>query len=312
MTDQPTDPPRGWLKVALASDMVDDFLRSPATVVAALLFVTIAAAAFLAPWVAPYDPFDPAASNVVDARLPPASEGLFGGYFLLGTDPQGRDILSVILYGTRTSLVVGLAAVGFAALVGVTLGLLAGYAGGLVDVAIMRIADVQLSFPAILIALLVDGIARNALSSDLHSEFAIPVLIVAIGISNWVQYARTVRSIVLVERGRDYVHAARVTGVSSWRIMLHHILPNVMGPVLVIATISLALAIITEATLSFLGVGVPPTQPSLGTLVRIGNEYLFSGDWWISIFPGAMLLTVALTVNVLGDWLRDALNPKLR
>jgi len=218
----------------------------------------------------------------------------------------------VILYGTRTSLIVGLAAVGFAALVGVTLGLLAGYAGGLLDVASMRVADVQLSFPAILIALLVDGIARNVLSSDLHTEFAIPVLIVAIGISNWVQYARTVRSIVLVERGRDYVQAARVTGVRPWRIMVHHILPNVMGPVLVIATISLALAIITEATLSFLGVGVPPTQPSLGTLVRIGNEYLFSGDWWISIFPGAMLLMVALTVNLLGDWLRDALNPKLR
>ncbi|HKK51322.1 MAG TPA: ABC transporter permease, partial [Myxococcota bacterium] len=233
-------------------------------------------------------------------------------HFLLGTDPQGRDVLSVILYGTRTSLIVGLAAVGFAALVGVTLGLLAGYAGGLLDVASMRVADVQLSFPAILIALLVDGIARNVLSSDLHTEFAIPVLIVAIGISNWVQYARTVRSIVLVERGRDYVQAARVTGVRPWRIMVHHILPNVMGPVLVIATISLALAIITEATLSFLGVGVPPTQPSLGTLVRIGNEYLFSGDWWISIFPGAMLLMVALTVNLLGDWLRDALNPKLR
>lgn len=312
MTDLTGSGARDALRAMLASDMAYDFVRSPAVVVAAVLLFAIAAGAFLAPWVAPHDPFDPAASNIVNSRLPPGSEGMFGGYFLLGTDPQGRDILSVILYGTRTSLIVGLAAVGFAVVVGTALGLIAGYAGGLADILIMRLADVQLSFPAILIALLVDGIARSVLSSDLHTEFAIPVLIFAIGISNWVQYARTVRGIVLVEKGQDYVQAARVTGVRSWRIMLNHILPNVTGPILVIATISLALAIITEATLSFLGVGVPPTQPSLGTLVRIGNEYLFSGDWWISIFPGAMLLLVALTVNLLGDWLRDALNPKLR
>jgi peptide/nickel transport system permease protein len=234
-----------------------------------------------------------------------------GGRFLLGTDPQGRDMLSAIIYGLRTSLVVGTASVLLAAVFGVTLGLFCGYFGGIGDAIIMRIADVQLSFPTILIALLVDGVTRTVLERTTHDTLVIPVLVVAIAASYWVQYARTVRGLVLVERDKEYVLAAKVTGVAPLRIIATHIQPNVLGPVLVIATINLALAIVAEATLSFLGVGMPPTKPSLGSLVRIGNEFLFSGDWWISIFPGAMLVVLSLSVSLLGDWLRDALNPKL-
>jgi peptide/nickel transport system permease protein len=220
-------------------------------------------------------------------------------------------MLSAILFGTRMSLMVGASSVLLAALIGIVLGLVCGYFRGLLDAVIMRIADVQLSFPAILIALLIDGITRTVVDRPTHDRLAIPVLVVAIAASFWVQYARTVRGLVLVERGKEYVLAAMVTGVSPLRIIASHIRPNVMGSVLVIATINLALAILTEATLSFLGVGVPPTQPSLGSLVRIGNEFLFSGDWWISIGPGAMLVALCLSVNLLADWLRDALNPRL-
>jgi peptide/nickel transport system permease protein len=299
--------PRWW-----EGDLVFDFLHSPVALVAAALTLVIVAAALGADLIAPYDANDPAAANVIDARLPPGSVGLLGGRYLLGTDPQGRDMLSAIIYGLRSSLVVGLASVLIAATVGTALGLLCGYFGGIVDAVIMRIADVQLGFPAILIALLIDGVTRTVLPRGTHDAFAVPVLIVAIAASFWVQYARTVRGLVLVERDKEYVLAAKVTGVSALRIIANHIGPNVMGPVLVIATINLALAILTEATLSFLGVGVPPTQPSLGSLVRIGNEFLFSGDWWISIFPGAMLVVLCLSVNLFGDFLRDALDPKLR
>jgi peptide/nickel transport system permease protein len=224
----------------------------------------------------------------------------------------GRDVLSTIMYGARISLGVGLAAVLFAMTIGVTLGLLAGYIGGRLDAFIMRVADVQLSFPAILIALLVDGVARVALPGDQHGEIAIPVLILSIGVAGWVQYARTVRGSTMVERNKEYVQAARVIGRHRFAIMLRHVLPNVMGPVLVIATIHIATAIITEATLSFLGVGIPPTRPSLGTLIRVGNDFLFSGEWWITVFPGVALIVLVLSVNLLGDWLRDAINPKLR
>jgi peptide/nickel transport system permease protein len=299
--------PRWW-----EGDLVFDFLHSPVALVAAALTLVIAAAALGADLIAPYDANDPAAANVIDARLPPGSVGLLGGRYLLGTDPQGRDMLSAIIYGLRTSLVVGLASVLIAATVGMALGLLCGYFGGIVDAVIMRIADVQLGFPAILIALLIDGVTRTVLPRGTHDAFAVPVLIVAIAASFWVQYARTVRGLVLVERDKEYVLAAKVTGVSALRIIANHIGPNVMGPVLVIATINLALAILTEATLSILGVGIPPAQPSLGSLVRIGNEFLFSGDWWISIFPGAMLVVLCLCVNLFGDFLRDALDPKLR
>lgn len=209
-------------------------------------------------------------------------------------------------------MLVGLASVIFAMLLGVTLGLIAGYVGGKLDAVIMRIADVQLSFPAILIALLIDGVARAVLPRDAHGPVALFVLIFAIGISNWVQYARTVRGSTMVEKNKDYVHAARVIGIRPLGIMRRHLLPNVMGPVLVLATINIATAIITEATLSFLGIGVPPTQPSLGTLIRVGNDFLFSGEWWITVFPGAALVIMVLAINLLGDWLRDALNPRLQ
>jgi peptide/nickel transport system permease protein len=261
--------------------------------------------------VAPYDPFDLAALDLSDARLPPAWADDGVSKYLLGTDDQGRDILSALMYGARISLLVGLASVLLSVVIGVSLGLLSGFVGGRVDALIMRTCDVMLSFPSILVALLIDGVGR-ALFPNAHDTLAFAVLILAISMSGWVQYARTVRGSTLVERNKEYVQAARVVGVAPWRIMFRHVMPNVMGPVLVLATIQVATAILTEATLSFLGVGVPPTSPSLGTLIRIGNDFLFSGEWWITIFPGVVLVLIALSVNLLGDWLRDALNPRLR
>ena len=268
--------------------------------------------ALLAPYVAPYDPFDLAGVDLLDSLKPPAWVDGGGINHLFGTDDQGRDVFSTILYGSRVSLLVGFLSVLMAMLIGVAVGLIAGYTGGWVDSVLMRIADVQLSFPAILVALLIDGVVRSILPRGAHEDLAVIVLIVAIGLSFWVQFARTVRGSTLVERTKEYVQAAEVTGLPDGLILVRHILPNVMGPVLVIATIQLALAIIIEATLSFLGVGVPPTSPSLGTLIRIGNDYLFSGEWWITVFPGLALIILVLAVNLLGDWLRDALNPKLR
>ena len=282
------------------------------TIVAALLTLICVAGALFSPWISPQDPFDAAALNLNDAFKPPA--WLPGGEraYALGSDDQGRDVLSTIMHGARISLGVGLASVFFALVLGVTLGLLAGYLGGPLDAIIMRVADIQLSFPAILIALLIDGVARVVLSADSHDQIAIPVLVLAIGFAGWVQYARTVRGSTMVEKQKEYVQAARVIGRRPLAIMLAHVLPNVMGPVLVIGTIHVATAIVTEATLSFLGVGLPPTRPSLGTLIRVGNDFLFSGEWWITVFPGMALVTLVLSVNLLGDWLRDALNPKLR
>ncbi|MES2712216.1 MAG: ABC transporter permease [Pseudomonadota bacterium] len=294
------------------SDIWYSFTRSPVTVVSAIVALVCVVTSVAAPLIAPHNPFDLATLNLIDAFKPPAwiEEGE-GGY-LLGTDDQGRDVLSAILYGARISLLVGFAATIFAALVGVSVGLLAGFLGGTVDAVLMRIADIQLTFPSILVALLVDGIVRAAVPREVHDQIALFVVIVAIGISEWPKFARPVRGSTMVERNKEYVLAARVIGVSSFRIMTGHVLPNVLGPVLVIATLNLGLAILSEATLSFLGVGVPPTQPSLGTLIRIGNDFLFSGEWWITIFPGISLVIMVLSVNLLGDWLRDALNPRLR
>lgn len=295
------------------NDLFYSFVRSPVTVVAAVVTLVIFIAALCAPLISPQNPFDPATLNLMEGFTPPMAPNAFtGNVFWLGTDAQGRDIFSAILYGSRVSLLVGFAAVGFAAVLGITLGLISGYVGGWVDSLIMRIADVQLSFPAILIALLIFGVFKGIVPPSVQDKVAIYVLIAAIGLSDWVQYARTVRSSTLAEKNKEYVQAARVIGVPAPVILLRHILPNVMGPVLVIATIGLALAIILESTLSFLGVGVPPTQPSLGTLIRVGQDFLFSGEWWIVLFPGLTLLVLALAVNLLGDWLRDALNPKLR
>jgi len=299
------------LKRWLDSDVGYSFRTSPTAMVAALIaFICIFSSVF-AGWVSPTDPFDLAKLELSDARLPPAWLDGGVGKYLLGTDDQGRDILSALIYGARISMVVGVASVILSVLVGVSLGLLAGFRGGWIDTLLMRLCDVMLSFPPILVALLISGVGR-ALFPNAHEGLAFGVLIVSISLTGWVQYARTVRGTTLVERHKEYVQAARVTGVAPLRIMLRHVLPNVLGPVLVLATIQVATAIITEATLSFLGVGVPPTSPSLGTLIRVGNDYLFSGEWWITIFPGLMLVLIALSVNLLGDWLRDALNPRLR
>ncbi len=301
----------GALARFLDGDVWHSFKHSPVAIIAALIAAVCIVGAVFANWIAPHNPLDLATLELMDARLPPAWQDGGSARYLLGTDDQGRDILSALMYGSRISLFVGLASVLVSVLVGLGLGLLAGFVGGRVDALIMRVCDVMLSFPSILIALLIDGVGR-AIFPNAHDTLAFTVLIVADRKSSWVQYARTVRGSTMVERQREYVQAARVIGVSSARIMRRHVLPNVLGPVLVLATIHIATAIITEATLSFLGVGVPPTSPSLGTMIRVGQDFLFSGEWWITIFPGVVLVMIALSVNLLGDWLRDALNPRLR
>ena len=308
MTTATTD---GWFHRAWQSDIGYSFRTSPVAVAAAAIAFICVFCAVFANVVAPYNPFDLATLELSDAFLPPAWSAGGSTRYLLGTDDQGRDILSALMFGARISLLVGLASVMLSVVVGVGLGLLAGFLGGMVDAFIMRVCDVMLSFPAILIALLIAGVSR-ALFPNGSEYLALGVLIIAISLTGWVQYARTVRGSTLVERSKEYVLAARVTGVAPLRIMMRHVLPNILGPVMVLATIQVATAIITEATLSFLGVGAPPNSPSLGTLIQVGNKFLFSGNWWITVFPGAMLVAIALSVNLLGDWLRDALNPRLR
>ncbi len=303
----------GLLARAWDSDVAYSFRSSPVTILSALVALLLILAAILAPWIAPQNPFDPSQLDLTEGFSKPMEPNeITGRTFWFGTDPQGRDMVSAILYGSRVSLLVGVASVLFSMVVGIGLGLVAGYVGGRTEALIMRVADIQLSFPAILVALLVFGVFRGVVPPSQQEDMTLIVLIVAIGLSNWAQYARTVRATTMVERGKVYVDAARLIGRHPFVIMLRHVLPNVMGPVLVIATINLALAIITEATLSFLGSGMPDTMPSLGTLIRIGNNYLFSGEWWIVAFPGIALATLVLAINLLGDWLRDALNPKLR
>ena len=303
--------PGAWERF-LDSDFVYGFRRSPMAMVSAVVLLLFFLIALLAPWLAPQNPFDPAALDLMNSRLPPA--WIEGGQikFPLGTDGQGRDLLSVLMYGLRISLFVSFCATLFSLVLGVTLGLISGYAGGRVDNVIMRLADMQLSFPTILVALLIDGLSRALLPRSVHEQLALFVVVFAIGISTWVQYARTVRGATMVEKSKDYVHAAKLIGMGPLRILFKHVLPNVLGPVLVIATLSLGLGILTEATLSFLGLGVPPTSPSLGTLIRIGNEVLFSGEWWVTVMPGVCLIVLVLAINLLGDWLRDIFNPKLK
>jgi peptide/nickel transport system permease protein len=302
----------GRLKRLVESDLFYSFRRSRLTMVAAAVTVLFFLAAIFAPLLSVQDPFDPAQLQLINSRIAPLWTADGQSPFLLGTDEQGRDVLSAILYGLRISLVVGVLGVLVSGALGIALGLTAGYFGGIIDSVIMRVADVQLTFPAILIALLVNGVAKSVFGNRLDAASMLIVLVIAIGLSFWVQYARTVRGSVLVEKNKDYVAAAQLIGLPARVIMMRHVLPNTMGPVLVIATINLALAIITEATLSFLGSGMPDTMPSLGTLIRIGNNYLFSGEWWIVAFPGFALAALILSINLLGDWLRDALNPKLR
>jgi peptide/nickel transport system permease protein len=296
----------------LASDFFYDFKKSPVAIFSFLSVFSLVLVAIFANLIAPTNPFDPASLNLMNGFTAPMSPNVFtGDTFILGTDDQGRDLFSAILFGLRVSLFVGIMAVSLAAFMGILLGLLAGYMGGLVDNLIMRLADVQMTFPSILVAMLIYGIARGVLPPELRNEMAITVLILSIGLSEWVPFARTVRGSTMIEKEKEYVAAARLIGLSHWQIMIRHILPNILSPVLVIATITLALAIIAEATLSFLGVGAPPTEPSLGTLIRIGQDFLFSGEWWILLFPALTLLLLALSVNLFGDWLRDILNPRL-
>jgi len=293
------------------NDLWHDFVRTPTALLAAAVALLCLAGALLAPWLAPHDPSDLARLDLADSHLPPAWMGDGRASYPLGTDDQGRDMLSALLYGLRISLMVGLSSVALSAVIGVTAGLIAGFVGGIVDAALMRLSDVMLSFPTILIALLIDGVGRAAFPHA-HEALAFAVLIVALTLGEWVRYARTVRGSTLVERHKEYVQAARLAGVPPGRLLRRHVLPNVLGPVLVLATIQVGQAIVAEATLSFLGVGVPPTTPSLGTLMRIGNDFLFAGEWWITLFPAVALVLVSMSVNLLGDWLRDALNPRLR
>jgi peptide/nickel transport system permease protein len=294
------------------SDLAYSFRHSPAALLAALVALMLLVGAAFAPWLAPHDPTDVASLSLLDSFKPPVGMADADWSNPLGTDNQGRDVLSAIMFGLRISLAVGLLSILFAIVAGVAIGLLSGYAGGVADAVLMRIADVQLTFPSILTALLVDGVISAALPRTMRDAVQIYVIVFAIGISLWPNFARTVRGSTLVERNKDYVMAARVIGVPSWRIMLSHVMPNVLGPVMVIATLGLGNAVIAEATLSFLGVGLPSTEPSLGTLIRFGNDFLFSGQWWVTLFPGLTLILLVLAINLLGDWLRDALNPRLR
>ncbi len=298
--------------IADQSDVVYSFLKTPAAWLSAVVLLVLCAAALFAPVLSSVNPFDLASLDVVDAHLPPAWSDGGDARFWLGTDDQGRDLLSAILYGLRLSLGISLTSVVLSIVIGVGLGVVAGFAGGWVDAGLMRVCDVMLSFPAILVALLVDGILRSVFPGAAHESLAYFVLIFAITLSGWVPYARTVRGLTLVEKGKEFVMAAQVIGEGRFTIMRRHILPNVLGPVFVLAAVNVATAVMTEATLSFLGVGVPPTTPSLGTLIRIGNDYLFSGEWWMCIFPGVVLIAAVLAVNLLGDWLRDAVNPSLQ
>lgn len=300
-----------WNRI-LSSDIAWSFLHSPGAMTAAAVTVFCIVVTFAAPLIAPFNPFDPAQISLWDGKLPPAWVEGGQAKYLLGTDDQGRDLLSTILYGGRLSIIVGIAAVVLGMVLGVSLGLISGYVGGKVDAVIMRLADVQLTIPGILVAILINGLGRAALPLEMREDFAIYVVIVAIGLTDWPQFARVARGATLVEAQKEYVQAARVIGLPSWLILIRHVLPNTLRPVLVIATIGLALAIIAEATLSFLGLGIPPTTPSLGTLIRVGNEFLFSGLWWITLFPATALVILVFAINLLGDWMRDALNPKLR
>ncbi|MCI6632558.1 MAG: ABC transporter permease [Sutterella sp.] len=294
-----------------ASDVLFAFFHTPSAILSSLVFALLVLLALAAPVLAPLNPFDLARIDVLDAHLPPVFCDGGDARFFFGTDDQGRDLLSTMLYGLRISLSISLISVALSIVIGVGVGLTSGFVGGALDAFLMRLCDVMLSFPAILTALLIDGVCRAIFPSTFHESLAFFVLVFAITLSGWVPYARTVRGLTLVEKGKEYVLASELTGLTKVSIMIRHILPNVLEPVYVLAAVNVATAVMTEATLSFLGVGVPPTTPSLGTLIRIGNDYLFSGEWWICIFPGLVLVALVLSVNLMGDWLRDAMNPKL-
>lgn len=303
---------RSRLRALTEAPLVKSLRGEPVAMVALVVLVLMLLAAAFPGLFAPYRVFDLTQINLMDGFTPPVWMDGGGWKFPLGTDDQGRDMLSAIIYGLRVSVLVGLGGVALAVAIGVTIGLVAGYVGGILDAGLMRIADVQLTFPAILIAVMIDGVSRAILGDAGRQDASVAVLIIAIGLSGWVEYARAVRGATMVERRRDYVAAARLSGVGTAGILLRHIFPNVLTAVLVIGTIHLGVAILIEATLSFVGLGIPPTQPSLGTLIRVGNNYILSGEWWIAIMPGVALLVLVLAINLLGDFLRDALNPRLK
>lgn len=292
------------------SYFLHSFLRDPVAIGSFVVVALLVTAGFLAPVLAPMNPYDPAQIDVMDSEMAPLWIDQ-DSTFPLGTDAQGRDILSTILYGTRVSVLIGLGAVALQAVLGIGIGLVSGYAGGRIDAVLMRVADVQLSFSTYMVAIFLGAIFQTAFGVGRYEQVAVPFLIVVIGLAEWPQYARTVRASVLAEKKKEYVEAARVIGLPSWRIMWRHILPNTMTPVLVISTVQVANAIMSEAALSFIGLGMPATKPSLGSLIKSGFEYIFSGSWWITLFPGVVLVLLILAINLLGDWMRDFLNPKL-
>jgi len=294
------------------SDIYHSFIKSPTAIISSVILFIIFFCSFFVEFITPYNPFDPSSLSLMEAFTPPSwtEDGL--AKFILGTDGQGRDMLSTILYGSRISLIVGFSAILFSLILGVGLGLTAGYFGGKYEMVVMRLTDVQLTVPSILMALLVDGIARGLITREMHDQMAIYVLIFAIGISRVASICKSFKSSNLGRKKQRLCFASTIIGVSNLIIMFKHILPNILRPVLVIGTIGLALAIIAESTLSFLGVGVPPTTPSLGTLIRLGNDFLFSGEWWITFFPAIFLVILAFSINLLGDWMRDTLNPRLK
>ncbi|HIF9151128.1 TPA: ABC transporter permease [Photobacterium damselae] len=310
MSEQVITTPSRWQRFK-QSDFLYFFRKDKVAMVSFAIFMAFATMAVFAPFIAPTNPYDLSSIDIMDAELPPSwmDEGV--ERFTLGTDDQGRDIFSTILYGSRLSLTIGLLAVGLQLILGVIIGLSAGYFGGRIDNFLMRIADVQLSFSTMMVAIIISAIFRTALGSELYAQYAVVMLVVIIGIAEWPQYARTIRASVLAEKKKEYVEAAKVMGFRSPRIMFRHILPNCLSPILVISTVQVANAIMSEAALSFLGLGLPVDQPSLGSLISIGFNYIFSGAWWITAFPGLVLVVLVLVINLLGDWLRDVFNPKI-
>jgi peptide/nickel transport system permease protein len=295
----------------LSSRILYDLLRDPMAVTSLAIVLLLVGASFGAPLVAPHNPYDTATIDLMDSEIPPVWMEEGEPRFLLGTDSQGRDMLSTMLYGMRVSLLIGLGAVALQALLGIVIGLTAGYHGKRLDSFLMRLADVQLSFSTYMVAIFFGALFQTAFGMGMYERFAVPMLIAIIGFAEWPQYARTVRASVLAEKKKEYLEAARVIGLRPSRIMWRHILPNSMTPVLVISTVQVANAIMSEAALSFMGLGMPVTRPSLGSLIKAGFDYIFSGSWWITIFPGVALVVLILSINLLGDWLRDHLNPKL-
>ncbi|UWQ25199.1 ABC transporter permease [Leisingera aquaemixtae] len=309
-TLNPKSEPSRWSKV-WNSNMGYSFRRNPVAVVSMVVFLVIAVASFLAPVIAPYDPYDPGSIDIMNSEYPPVWIDGALPEFMLGTDDQGRDLWSTILYGTRLSLLIGICAVALQAFLGISIGLLAGYVGGRLDSLLMRLADIQLSFSTLMVAIIFLAVTQAMFGSDTFNRYAVVFLIAVIGVAEWPQYARTVRATVLAEKKREYVDSARVLGFGPMRIMVRHILPNSLSPIFVISTVQVANAIISEASLSFLGLGMPPSQPSLGSLISSGFDYIFSGSWWITAIPGVVLVVLVLVINLLGDWMRDVLNPKL-